>query len=111
MQKIGEWSFIAGVVLAILSGFFNLTWVPGVLIVLGFLVGFLNITEKETESFLLAAVGLLLVGSAGLESIAILKEVGLDTVVESVLTNIRTFTAPGVLVVALKTVWELAKKR
>ena len=107
-RTMGEWCFLGGVILAILAGFVDLTWIPAVLIVLGLLVGFMNITEKETESFLLAAVGLLLVGTAGLGAIPLF---GLEGTLESILTNIATFVAPGVLVVALKTIWELGKKK
>jgi len=109
MKQVGEWSFLGGVLLAILAGFLTLPYVPLLLVVLGFLVGLLNVTEKETVSFLVAAIALLLVGSAGLGTL--FSVVGLETLVDNVLANLRVFVAPAVLVVALKAVFDLTKKR
>ena len=108
LEQIGHWSFILGVVIAIVAGLVGLAYaetVAMVLVVLGILVGFLNISEKETSSFLIAAIALMLTGAAGLES---LPAVG--TYLGPVLTNIATFVAPAAVIVALKAVMELGKR-
>lgn len=110
MRKIGEWSFIAGVVIAVLAGLLAGQVEAGLLavslVILGLIVGLLNISEKETTSFLIAAVTLVIVGAAGLEK---LPAVGVF--IGPVLTNIATFVAPAAIIVALKAVWDLAKKK
>ena len=110
MENVGEWSFIGGVILAILIGI-----VPGaftsyadlvawVLVILGILVGLLNIKEKETHDFLLAAVALLIAGSAGLQNLPVVGDY-----IGPILLNIATFVAPAAVIVALKAVYEIAR--
>ena len=105
ISKVGEWAFLGGVILAVLVGL-----VPGVLsqslvslvlVVLGILVGLINISTKETHGFLLAAVTLLVAGAAGLQT---LPAVG--GIVNAILTNIVSFVAPASVIVALKAVFE-----
>jgi len=105
VSKVGEWAFLGGVVLAVLVGL-----VPGVLpsnlvglvlVVLGILVGLINIGAKETHSFLLASVALLVAGTAGLQTLPVV-----GGVVNAVLINIVSFVAPAAVIVALKAVYE-----
>ena len=111
--KYGEWAFLAGALLAILLGLLqggNMVQAsPGMtllLVVLGIVVGLLTVTSKETDSFLIASVALLLVGSAGLTNLGTL-----GNLVAAVLANIRSFVAPAALVVALLAVYRLASKK
>jgi|YelNatPaOPRAMG01_1025707.scaffolds.fasta_scaffold02594_7 hypothetical protein len=107
-MKVGEYAFLAGIALAILAGIAMLTgdWVTLVLVVLGLIVGLLNISAKETTPFLLSSITLLLAGSAGLEK---LPWVG--GFVGPIMANIVAFVAPAAVIIALKTVFDLAKKR
>ena len=104
-HRIGHWAFIVGVALAILAGAVP-TWqtvsMVWTLAVLGFIVGLMNITARETTEFLMAAVTLLVVGSVGA-----LPALGLR--VTSVLANVVAFVAPAALIVALKALWVLAQ--
>ncbi|HLC58862.1 MAG TPA: hypothetical protein VJI68_03290 [Candidatus Nanoarchaeia archaeon] len=63
LGMIGAWSFIIGAVIALILGAIPSTagtpWVIGVLLVLGVIVGFLNVTEKEIVPFLVACIALL----------------------------------------------------
>jgi len=109
LEKIGHWSFILGVIIAILAGLAGAAYVEAaalLLVVLGIIVGFLNISEKETTSFLVAAIALVAVGAAGLEK---LPAVG--SYIGPILTNIATFVAPAAIIVALKAVYELGKRK
>ncbi len=108
MSKLGEWSFIAGLVLAVLVGVLPsvsaVLPVSLLLVVLGILVGFINIGAKETHGFLLATVALLVAGAAGLQ---VLPVVG--GYVQAILQNIVSFVAPASVIVALKAVLEHGK--
>lgn len=113
-QRIGEWAFIAGVIIAVIGGII----IPAaglmalILVVLGIIVGVINITEKETIPYLVAAIALIVAGTAGLKLLdAITGVVALGTRLEGVLDYVATFVAPGAVIVALKTVWGLAKTK
>jgi len=104
--KIGSWAFILGILIAIVAGLIpawqtpTLVWV---LVLLGLIVGFLNISAKETTEFLVATLTLLIIGSAGAIP-------ALGVVVLSILANLVAFVAPAALIVALKSIWVLAQK-
>jgi chromate transport protein ChrA len=107
-QGMGELAFFVGLLLAIVAGFFTLPLdvVTIILIILGLVVGFLNITSKETTGFLIASVALLVAGSAGLDKIPLI-----GGWVYPILINIITFVTPAALIVALKAVYQLARKK
>jgi hypothetical protein len=113
-ESIGEWAFIGGLLLAVLAGIPEI-FAPGllgasliavVLLTLGLLVGLLNVTARETTDFLVAAIGLLLVGSAGIGGLPLV-----GPLVSQMTTNIATFVAPAVFIVAIKAVYEIASRR
>jgi len=105
-SKIGHWAFIIGILLAIIAGLVpawqtpTITWI---LVVIGLVVGLLNIQAKETTEFLVAAITLLIVGSAGAIP-------ALGVIVLSILANIVAIVAPAALIVALKAIYSLANK-
>ncbi|MBW2968304.1 hypothetical protein KY362_07505, partial [Candidatus Woesearchaeota archaeon] len=77
MQKIGSWAFIVGVILAIIAGFWPLgTVMTSILIILGLIVGFLNVTGKETNSFLFATLVLVVMTSMGGQVLSNIQYVG-----------------------------------
>ena len=97
MEKVGRWAFIAGLVIAILVAFINLgDSIFMILAVLGLIVGFLNVTGKESQSFLIAAIAL--AASAGaVSSLPIVGET-----VSAIMGNVVAFITPAMLVVAVK---------
>ena len=101
---LGSWAFLLGVVLALLFSFVSYPQYAWVLVVLGIVVGLLNITSSETYHFLLAGTALVIVGNfAGnvLESVVFLS---------SVFDNLVTLFATSTIVVALKSVFDIARK-
>jgi len=111
IKGLGQWAFLGGVILAIIFGAFQpYDWVLPTLVVLGFIVGLLNITAKETGRFLLATVALLLAEivslGAGIDRLPI---IGLY--LKQMLPNIAVFVAPAALIVALKEVYELTVEK
>jgi hypothetical protein len=118
-QKVGGWAFILGVVIAIIAGLVSAFlgmysgYVLLVLVVLGLIVGFLNIKDKEVTGFLIAAIALMAVGTANLSSLDSLTPgltAGLGTLVQNIVQYIAAFVAPAALVVALKEVFDIAHK-
>ena len=103
-HKIGHWIFLIGILVTIAAGFVAVPYLPYILIVAGLVVGLLNITSGEVHEFLTASIALLLVGAAGLGAVALVGQVA-----ETILKNIVVFVAPAALVVALKSIWTLAK--
>src|SRR3989344_8708310 len=109
MEKLGSWAFVVGIVLAIIFGFLPAAaWVAPVLVVLGLVIGFLNITEKEVNSFLIAAVALVMAGTAEL---TLVPPAALGNLLQAVVNNFVVLMAPAAIVVAVKSVWELAGNR
>lgn len=108
LAMIGHWAFILGVIIAIVAGLLGTAseWIALLLVVLGVIVGFLNISDKETHAFLVAAIALLVTGSAGLHTLPLV-----GVYLGPILTNIATFVAPAVVIVALKEVYELGRKK
>lgn len=102
--KIGQAAFLLGIAVAILAGFITVPYLAIILAVAGLIVGILNIQKTEVQGFLLASIAILLVGSAGLQAFP-----GIGGFAESILKNVVAFVAPAALVVALKSVWRLAK--
>jgi len=105
----GELAFLGGILLAIVLSFFPNTLdsvTPGIVLsVLGLIVGLINISHKESHGFLVASIVLLLVGSAGLDFLPYVGEwLGVAFI------NISRFVAPAAMVVAFKTMIELAKR-
>ncbi|MBI2079625.1 hypothetical protein HYT84_02580 [Candidatus Micrarchaeota archaeon] len=112
-EKMGEWAFLLGVFIAIVVGVLS-PWVQSiqgilmaVLALVGLVVGLLNIKEKEVNSFLLAALVLIVSASAIGTAFALLGESVTGAVVGFV-TALTAFVAPAAVVVALKSVYNLA---
>lgn len=102
MVHFGKWSFIVGMVLAVIAGFFVIPYVLTILAILGLLVGFLNIRARESERYLIAVIALLIMGTAILSALSALGTLyGLG---ESVLTNLIAFIGASGFVVAIKQV-------
>lgn len=115
-EKVGEYAFILGVVIAIVAGAVAgildpviAGYVTLVLVILGLIVGFLNIVDKQITEFLIAAIALIAIGTTSLLALDNLIT-GLGTILTSILQNVATFVAPAALIVALKAVYNLAAK-
>ena len=107
LAGVGEVSFLVGILLAVVSVFLpaiHPTILRSVLIVLGFLVGILNVKREEATDFLLASLVIMLPGLT-------VGELTLPQPIGSILANIAVFVWPAALIVSLVTVWRLASKR
>lgn len=100
MANVGKWAFLVGILLAVLAGFFTIPYVMTILAVLGLIVGFLDITSKESHKYLMAVVALLVIGTASISAFSALGNFyGLT---ESIITNVIAFVGASGLVVAIK---------
>jgi len=117
LEKLGEYAFLACIVIAVAAGIvssvavFNTAWVALVLVILGVVVGFTTITEKEITPFLLAAVALTVASSGGWFLIINEAVAKLGTLINSILFNIASFVAPAAIILATKMIYELARKK
>jgi hypothetical protein len=107
MANVGKWSFLGGIVLAVLAGFFTIPYIMTILAVLGLIVGLLDITSKESHKYLMAVVALLVIGTASLSAFSALGT--LYGLAESVITNAIAFIAASGLVVAIKEVMVMGR--
>lgn len=113
-KKIGHYSFIAGIFLALIIALVpQLRGNSGalILIVLGIIVGILNITLQETTEFLISALVLIL---ASIGAMTAINSSGATLTVPlsiafSMLTYVIIFVAPASIIVAFKTMVKLAQ--
>ena len=112
-KKTGEWAFIIGVLVAIAIGLFSSSlssnvqgWMILLLVVLGLIVGFLNVTATESTPFLVAAAALMLTGLSG-DTLVNIPTIG--SYLSDVVEQIAVFVTPAAIIVALKAIQSLAK--
>lgn len=103
--EVGRWSFLVGVVLAVLAGLATVPHSATILFILGLIVGFLNVQDKESNEFLIAVTALLVIGVAGistLEGVAVVG--GLTDIVLPMLEQFIAFISAAGIIVGLKQV-------
>ena len=112
LNQIGRWAFILGVAISVVAGLASSAinaaaagMVMLVLVLLGLIVGYLNIGHRQVEEFLYAAIAVELVGTANLFTIPV---VGMALTV--MVWYVAAFVAPAALVVALRSVYGLASR-
>lgn len=108
---LGAWAFLIGVILAIVFGFFPvtaLTWLPWVFVVIGIIIGLLNIGDSEVQPFLFAGIVLVLVSAFGG---AVFKDLLINgsPFMSMILNNLLMLFVPATIIVALKSVFSIAR--
>lgn len=106
---VGKWAFLVGLVIAVLASFLTgyETTIALVLFVLGLVVGFLNISEKDSNKFLLAAIALLTGGIASMSALSMFGVV--STYLTAMIGSFVAFVSAAALVVAIKAIFETGK--
>jgi len=109
IDQVGRWAFILGVAISVVAGLVSSVLevtaaglVMLALVILGLVVGYLNIGHKHVTEFLIAVIAVELVGTANLSVIPV---VGFALTV--MVWNVAAFVAPAGLVVALRSVYQL----
>lgn len=104
---IGAWAFLVGIVFALIVGLLsNLNGDPvilGILVIIGFIVGLLNITKREINSFMMSGIVLIIASAFGA---SILSPIPKST---EVLGALLTLFVPATIIVAIKNVFTLAE--
>jgi len=91
------------VILAVIFGFVAAgEWLAWTLVVLGIIIGLLNIAEKEVKPFLFAGTVLVIVAALGGGVF--------ENWLKTILDNMLFLFVPATIVVALRSVMVLAKK-
>ena len=102
-DQAGVWLFIIGLIIAVITPFIgiDLIWL---ILLIGVIVGLLNITAKEVNAFLIATVALVIAGSA-------LSGAGIWSWLTSILSNVVLLVAPAAVIVSVKAIYALASKK
>ena len=111
LNALGKWAFIIGLVIAVIAAFIgtsiSASTIALILFILGLIVGFLNIAEKQLTKFLIATIVLLLLGIGSISALSIIGTV--SGYLNLILANIIAFVSAAALVVALKSIYSTGK--
>ena len=120
-NALGAWAFLVGVILAVIIGLStNLLSIPSlnsysgqiyaILVLLGIVIGFINVNESDTHTFLIAGAILVVVSKFGMDGVkGSLIGIEVGNIVASVFGSLLALFVPATIVVALKTVFSIAK--
>ena len=124
-NSIGAWAFLAGVVLAIVIAlvksfsieafvqFNQLFYI--ILVIMGAIIGSINVRPKDIPTFLLAGTVLVIVSKFGLEGVidrlggSMLGITMLGLIGQEIFGALLVLFIPAVIIVALKSVFSITK--
>ncbi len=120
-NSVGAWSFLIGVILALIIGLFT-TLLPipaiidysahiyGILVILGLIVGYMISSGKDSQTFLIAGTIIIIAGRFGMDSVSgSLIGIGLGDTVTSIFSALLALFIPATIIVALKTLFSISK--
>ena len=119
----GAYAFLVGVILAVILGVLNaLNNSPqsenlfySSLVIIGCIVGFLNIGDRNSATLLFASLSIVLVGNFGREPLTEITQridqvnILLVHVIREVMISLQFLFVPVTIIVALKTVFAMTK--
>jgi hypothetical protein len=111
-NTFGRWSFIIGFLLAIIVGVFGLALETNpdhiifsyILIIIGIIIGLLNIQSHEVHQFLSTGTMLIIVTYFGKEVVTFIPWI------HGILLSLLTLFLPAIIIVAIKHLYVLAKQ-
>ena len=114
----GAWAFLIGVVLALAVGILSAglgnlnALILAVLVILGLIVGFVNVSPKDVNTFLMASVSLVIVSWAGSDVISGIEflNIGIGNMVSSTLGALLVMLVPATIVVAIKSLFSISQQ-
>lgn len=106
---IGSIAFLAGVLLAAVFALIipsgpTYDWIVWLLVIIGVIVGLLNIAVEEIQPFLFAGTIFVIVAALGKDAFG---NIGF---VLQFLKNLLTLFVPATLIVALRSIWSLGRE-
>jgi hypothetical protein len=121
-NSIGAWAFLIGVILAVIVGLLTMlipipaltkysSFIYLILVILGMVIGFsINVAGRDSQTFLITGAIIVLVSKFGMESvISSLIGIGAGDTASSIFASLLALFVPATIIVALKTVFGLAK--
>lgn len=122
-NSVGAWVFLFGVILAAFMGIVTTFFIPlskinqfsspiyAILVLVGLFVGInVNVSAKDTQTFLISSAILVIVSKFGMESVVgSLIGIGIGDLVASVFGALLVLFVPVTIVVALKSVFSITK--
>jgi uncharacterized membrane protein len=112
----GAWAFLIGVVLALVAGILSFGSIHpiilGILAVLGLVIGFVNVSDKDVNTFLITGVSLVIVSFAGIQGISGAEIIGINIgkIIASTLGALLVLLVPATIVVAIKSLFSIAQR-
>ncbi len=106
-NTIGGWAFLVGVVLAVVLGALGNQLSQTMLItlvVIGVIVGLLNVADEEATPFLMSGAVLIIASSLGQDVMSIIPRLN------SILDALLVIFVPATVVVAVRNVLSLARR-
>jgi len=119
-NTIGAWAFLAVIILAIIAGVFagssSNPLILTIIVILGLIVGYF-VAEKDVQTFLFASAASLIASFAGIQGLAsdvalrgiAVSGVQITKFMVSILGALLFLFIPATIVVAVKTVFSIAK--
>ena len=103
---LGGWAFLIGVVLALVIGVIgNVTpTIAYILVLVGLVIGLLNIGDEETTPFLMSGTVLIIVSSLGSNVVSMVP------ILDGVLNALLLLFVPATIIVAVRHVFSLARR-
>ena len=131
MEEIARYAFVAFVIIAIVAGLavgtmaYNADpygwadnnvqningWVLLIMLILGIIVGITSITAKEVTPFLIATIALVVAANANVWSPLGNIHSLLDYWATAILGYIVAFAAPAAVIIAIKSVFAMAREK
>jgi len=122
-KSVGAWMFLFGVILALIIGIATSSFLSidsiikyssptyAILVIIGLYVGYkINVEGKNAQTFLITSAILVVVSKFGMESVTgSLIGIGVGDLVVSTFSALLTLFVPATIIVALKTVFAMAK--
>ncbi len=105
-NMLGSWAFLIGVILAVVLGAFGPVsqTMLFVLVVIGLIVGFLNVGSEETSPFLMSGAVLIIAAALGVNVVSVVP------MLSYILEALLAIFVPATIIVAIKNVFALARR-
>jgi len=113
---VGAYAFLVGVIFAVIMGLsqklFDITYsnTPyAFLVILGIVIGFLNVGDRDSMTFLIASLSLVIVSGFGQSALIYVSNIPFLSSLTAILAALLVMFVPATIIVALKVVFNLAK--
>jgi hypothetical protein len=113
---LGAYAFLIGVIFAVVMGIsqkiFDITYsnTPyAFLVILGIIIGFLNVGDRDAMTFLIASLSLVIVSGFGQSALIYVSNIPFLSSLTAILAALLVMFVPATIIVALKVVFNLAR--